>query len=133
MDANPRSVLLICSPSKTLHAFADVLKSKLLEPIAASTLRDAEPILRHTPLALVICASQLLDGSYRDVLAIAAVAKPSVPVIVVSLMPSGGECDDARRLGAVEWMPRPLCPEQVQNLVERCVVVISEAEGVVPA
>ena len=128
MDPNTQRILFICSPSKTLHTFGDVLRGKPLEPIVAVTLQDAEPILAETPLALVVCASQLIDGTYRDVLHILARAKRTVPVIVVALTSRDEECEEAMRLGAADCVPRPLTSGEVLTVVEKAFEVMSHGE-----
>jgi DNA-binding NtrC family response regulator len=102
-----------------------------VQPIAAVTLQDAEPILAQVPLALVVCASQLIDGTYRDVLQTLAREKRTVPVLVVSLMPGCEECEDAERLGAAGCVPRPLTYEEVQTVVDKAFEVMSRTRGVV--
>ena len=133
MDPNTRCILFICSPSKTLHAFGDVLKGKLLAPIVALTLQDAEPILAQTPLAAVVCASQLIDGTYRDVLQILARERRTIPVIVVSLMSRDEECEEAKRLGATDCFPRPLTFREVLILVEKAFEIMSHRKAAVSA
>jgi CheY-like chemotaxis protein len=129
MDTNTRQILFICSPSKTLHAFGEAFKASLPEPISAFTLQDAGTILAQAPLALVICASQLLDGSYRDVLRILARERRRIPVMVVSLTSREEECKEAKRLGAMDCVPRPLTPEDVQIVVEKALEVIAQRPG----
>jgi DNA-binding response OmpR family regulator len=102
-----------------VHALSDMVKARLMEPIVALTLEDAEPILAQVPLALVVCASQLIDGTYRDVLQTLAREKRTVPLLVVSLMSRDEECEAARRLGAADCVPRPLTCQEVQTVLNK--------------
>ena len=129
MDIDTQQILFICSPGKCLHTFHEVLRAKLLSPLMAGTLQDAEPILAHAPLALVVCASELIDGSYRDVLHILKREGRTVPVLVVSLMAREDECEEARRLGAADCMPRPLTHDEVQAVTAKAFEVISRNRG----
>ena len=129
MHTDPRKILFICSPSKTRHEFHEVLLAKLLFPITAVTLQQAEPILIGTHLALVICASELIDGSYRDVLRILRREGREVPVLVVSLLARKEECEEARRLGAADCLPRPLTPDEVQIVTDKALEVIARTRG----
>src|SRR6266536_4613780 len=122
---NNTPILLICSPSKVLHTFDEVLHAKLQSPMMAATLQAAGPILAQTPLALVVCASELIDGTYRDVLRIHSRARRAVPVLVVSLRAREEECAEARRLGAADCMPRPLSIEEVQTLSDKAFELIA--------
>jgi DNA-binding NtrC family response regulator len=125
MHSKTEQILFVCSPSKTLQALEEVLLAKLLFPIVAVTLQDAEPILTQKPLALIICASELIDGTYRDLLHSLARVGRSVPVIVVSMMAREEECEEARKLGAVDCMPRPMAMDEVQSLANKALEVIS--------
>jgi DNA-binding NtrC family response regulator len=128
MHTEMQSILFICSPGKCLYTFDEVLHAKLLSPLLAGTLQDAEPILASAPLALVVCASELIDGSYRDVLKILKREQRNVPVLVVSLMASEHECEEARRLGAADCMPRPLTHDEVQIVTDRAFEVIARTK-----
>lgn len=132
MDTDKHGIPFICCPSKTLYAFRNVLHASLMEPIVAVTLQDAEPILAQVPLALVICASQLIDGTYRDVLQSLAREKRTVPVLVVSLMSRNEECEEAKRLGAVDCVPRPLTNGEVRSVVDKVLELTCCARGVMP-
>lgn len=117
MSDSPQ-VLLICSMSKAHHDFVEALKQRGIKAISAITVGYAEPVLRNQPLALVICSSELLDGSFRDVLRILQQAKPNVPVLVISRSGDATERRDAKRLGAVDCLPRPLCPAEMDAVIQ---------------
>ena len=129
MHSETQSILFICSPGKCLYTFDEVLHAKLQSPLMAGTLQDAEPILASAPLDLVVCASELIDGSYRDVLQILKREQREVPVLVVSLMASERECEEARRLGAADCMPRPLTHDEVRIVTDRALEVIDRIRG----
>jgi len=129
MHTEMQQILFICSPGKCLYTFDEVLHAKLLSPLMAGTLQDAEPLLVRAPLAVVVCASELIDGTYRDVLQILQREERNVPVLVVSLMASERECEEARRLGAADCMPRPLTHDEVQIVTERAFEVIARLRG----
>jgi len=129
MHTEMQQILFICSPGKCLYTFDEVLQAKLLSPLMAGTLQDAEPILARAPLAIIVCASELIDGSYRDVLQILKREQRDIPVLVVSLTASESECEEARRLGAADCMPRPLTHDEVQIVTDRAFDVIARTRG----
>jgi DNA-binding NtrC family response regulator len=122
-------ILFICSPSRTLHSFNEILLARLSAPIIADTLKNAEPILARVPLDLVVCASELIDGTYRDVLRMMKRRNCAVPVLVISLCGRETECREARQLGAADCMPRPMSHDEVQIVIDRAFDVISRTQG----
>ena len=131
MHTEMQQILFICSPGKCLYTFDEILQAKLLFPLLAGTVQEAEPMLVRAPLAVVVCASELIDGTYRDVLEILKREQRDVPVLVVSLMASEHECEEARRLGATDCMPRPLTHDEIQIVTDRAFEVIARTRGTV--
>ncbi len=86
----------------------EALKLQGIRSISAFTVRDAEAILRDNHIGLVISSSELLDGSFQDILRFLQRAELKVPVLVISRIGGAGERDEAKRRGAVECVPRPL-------------------------
>lgn len=129
MYAKTHQILFVCSPSKTLYTFHEVLLARLHSPITAGTLQDAELIVARMPLSLIICASELIDGTYRDVLELVNRKRRKVPVLVVSLVASEKECEEARQLGAADCMARPLTLAEVQTVVDKAFEVIARSSG----
>jgi DNA-binding response OmpR family regulator len=120
-------VLFVCSLSKAHHVFVEALKQRGIAAISAIAVGDAEPVLRDGPLALVVCSSELLDGSFRDVLRILQQAKLKVPVLVISRTGDAGERREAKRLGAVDCMPRPLCLADAEAVIQVALREITSA------
>jgi DNA-binding response OmpR family regulator len=111
-------VLLVCSLSKAHHDFVEVLKQQGIGAISVIAVRDAEPVLCNQALALVVCSSELLDGSFRDLLRIQKQAGLNVPMLVVSSTGDEGERLEAKRLGAVDCLPRPLSPADMEAFIQ---------------
>ena len=122
MVSDRHRILFICSPSRTRHALHEALAEKSLNAVVAMSLADAEPVVRQTRLAAIVCASQLIDGTYRDVFRMLARQEKTVPVIVVSLVFRNEECLEARRLGATDCLPLPLDAVQVGQIIEKAVL-----------
>jgi two-component system response regulator PilR (NtrC family) len=128
MHASTQSILLLCSPSKTHLMLDELLRSNLFFTLHVSTLTDAKAILEGTRLALIICASVFLDGTFRDVLRLLAQEHKTVPVLVVSLVGRNHECKEAKWLGAADCMPRPFTLEETEVLVKKAIEIISRAD-----
>lgn len=57
MGSERHRILLICSPRKTRHTLHEALAEKSLNAVVATSLADAEPVVRQTRLAAIVCAS----------------------------------------------------------------------------
>jgi DNA-binding NtrC family response regulator len=118
--ADTPQVLLVCSSSKAHHDLIEAFKQQRMMATSVYTVRDAGHSLRDQPPALVICSSELLDGSYRDILQILQQAQLKVPVLVIcgGVNADRAEYDEAKRLGAVGCLPRPLSFADLDAIIQ---------------
>jgi DNA-binding NtrC family response regulator len=118
-------VLIVGSYSKAFYTFTDMLRERGFETRGASTVGDARPVLQEGGTALVLCAAELLDGTYRDILEIAGSKPTPVPVMVFAGMDDSRERQEAISLGAVDCVPRPLSVEESAAIVQKAATFIS--------
>jgi DNA-binding NtrC family response regulator len=120
-------VLIVGSYSKAFYTFTNMLRERGFETRGASTVGDARPVLQEGGTALVLCAAELLDGSYRDILEIAASKPTPVPVMVFAGIDDTHERQEAIALGAVDCVPRPLSAEESAAIVQKAATFISSS------
>lgn len=125
--ADTPQVLLVCSLSKAHHDLAEASKQQGVRSISAFTVRDAESILLNQALAFVICAAELLDGTFRDILRILQKANLKVPVLVICRGGDREEYSEAKHLGAVDCMPRPLSLAHMGAIIQAALREITSA------
>lgn len=118
-------VLLVCSFSKAFHGFREAFKAHGMECIPSFTVREAELCIRENRLALVICSSKLLDGSFRDVLRTLRELDSRVPLIVICRGEKREEYEEAKRLGVVECLQRPLSLTDIESLIKTALRIIT--------
>ncbi len=126
--ADTAQILLVCSSSKAHHDVTEAFKLQGMRSVSAFTVGDAKSILRDSTIGLVISSSELLDGSFQDILRFLRRAKLDVPVLVISRTGGAEERDEAKRRGAVECVPRPLSFADLEAITQLALREITSAE-----
>ena len=121
----PSKVLVVGSFSKLCYTFTAMLRQRGFEPISATTVEDARPLLQQDGPALVICIAELLDGTYHDILKTTAVTSRPVPVVVIACKTDDSEYQRAMALGAADYVPSSLSPEHAAATIDKAVALIA--------
>jgi two-component system response regulator PilR (NtrC family) len=112
-------VLLASSAGEERGALIRVLMQCGLVPILSPSVQVALATLGSQEVGLIVCADQLEDGSFRDLLRVVRKMNCQKPVIVASRL---GECEEyleAMRLGAFDLIAAPYFLKDVKPIVER--------------
>jgi two-component system, response regulator YesN len=120
----PRQILLI----EDDHNAADVLAAFLGEAydvMRARTGAEALTLLRGHPVDLVVLDHRLPDGTGLDFLAEIRAIRPRLPVIMTTGYGSEWLCASAFKLGASDYLPKPMSEFDLLSSVGR---VLSTAE-----
>ncbi|TAM78765.1 MAG: response regulator [Acidobacteria bacterium] len=129
--ADPNILAAISDPR--IQAFVcRVLGGSGLTAIRASSLSEACKILLHEKVSLVICAADIQDGTFRDLLSLAR----KIPAGVVTLCT--GSCSshsriDALELGILDYVSYPLPAEELQWVVRSALAKISNLVAIAAA
>jgi len=123
---NRLKVLVACSDLESGRQLRECLSQCGLDPIPSSTVKEARAILSRQSIPLVICATDLADGTFRDLLRAAEIAAPQVPVVVASHGESTAEYLEAMEMGAFDFIACPCRRAElewiVSNALRRAVV-----------
>jgi len=112
-------VLVATSNLENQKAFGHLLEACGLEPVYVNTARGAMDALLRKRVALAICADELPDGTFRDVLGAARRASSNVPVVVTSRLDDTAEYCEAMSLGAFDFIASPYSQREVEWIIER--------------
>ena len=83
MGISPRA--LVASPDlQNRLALVAILNGEGWSTISASRLRDCQDVLTRHHIEVVFCEPHLADGNYHELLRVARLCRPPVPVIVTS-------------------------------------------------
>jgi two-component system response regulator PilR (NtrC family) len=110
-------VLIALADPASRRKLSNLLPQDDVEPVFASTMREARAVLTHEPVALVVCEDSLRDGSYRDLLPVARTTRHDVPVVVASRVDNPEEYLEAMKLGAFDFVAQPFTRTEVDRIV----------------
>jgi DNA-binding NtrC family response regulator len=105
-------VLVVCSDPECCSMLLGVVKDYGLEASAAANIRQARTHLQKPDLSLVLCESNLPDGSFRDLFE--ASAFRTSPLRFVVLVRDEEDYSEAMRVGAFEAIPTPCRRSDIQ-------------------
>ena len=117
----PASLLVVISEANERHAVCRILDEAGLETIFVSTVHEARGVLLHKPVRLVICAAQLADGTFRDLLSLTPGVRAGM-VILCSGRCSPGLRIDILEMGILDYVSHPIRPEELIWVVRGALV-----------
>ncbi len=120
MSARCRVLLASCG-DECAQALARLLTQCGLETLSCSTLRELQALLPDQTVDLIFCATQLNDGSFREVLRAVEVASSPLPVVVFSRVGEPEEYLEAMRLGAFDFIAPPYRCRELDWIVSNAV------------
>lgn len=106
-------ILVASSELENRRALADILRKEGYDTICVSRASECKEALDAQNISLVFCDRRLSDGSYRDVLSAARLAKQRVRTIVTSRLADWDEYLEALHQGAFDLIASPCQPTDV--------------------
>lgn len=117
------AAILVVDTDKSLAAkLTSVLQSRGGKVKTASTFADAQQVIEKETLDLVLCATHLEKGN--DGLAVLTESRrknPALPVIVLSTTSDINVCKEALKLGAYDYLVRPMDMDELLRMVDQAV------------
>jgi signal transduction histidine kinase/ActR/RegA family two-component response regulator len=110
-------VLVIEDDAPVCGLFKDVLLSLGHQPLIAHTAEDALDLLRTERLDAVLLDIRLPGMSGLDFLRLQANRKPPIPFIVVSGAATESQASECLRLGAFDFMGKPVQIERLREVL----------------
>ncbi|HEV3073888.1 MAG TPA: response regulator, partial [Thermoanaerobaculia bacterium] len=114
-------ILLVEDRDSLRRLLARALADDGYEVAAASTGGDAVRLLGERPFDLVLTDLKLPDGSGLEVLAASRQSQPRVPVVVLTGYGSIGAAVEAMKLGAHDFLEKPLELPDLARLVAKAI------------
>ncbi len=110
-------VLLISPFERDHESLRNILQHSRWQQHGAQTQTGALEFLRHDPVPVVICDSDLPDGSWKDVLAeLGEMPRPPL-MVVTSRLADERLWSEALNLGAYNVLAKPLNSKEVFHVV----------------
>ncbi|MHC4555204.1 MAG: sigma-54-dependent transcriptional regulator [Planctomycetota bacterium] len=121
------AAILIVEPDKSLAArLAAAFESRGAGVRVAHSFQQARDSITQEPLDIVLCATHLEKGT--DGIAVLAQAQrqsPTIPVILISSTADINACKEAIKLGAYDYLVKPLDVDELVRMVGRAVPPIT--------
>jgi DNA-binding NtrC family response regulator len=119
----PETILLVDDDEKMKTIVADVLRHEGFSMLTAMNGQDAVSAFRENTVDIVLLDLGLPDVDGIELLRQFLVLKPHVPVIIISGFATIDRAVQATKLGAFDFMEKPLDPKRVlvtlKNALER--------------
>jgi DNA-binding NtrC family response regulator len=116
------NALLVHSREETFYDLASVLRSLGMEVTHTRNCKEASQLLRKQGATdLVFSGTNLQDGGWADVLALAQQSKRYLPVIVVSQMADAGLYLDVIGKGAFDFVVPPFMISDLAHIVRSAI------------
>ena len=115
---DPR-IIVLSSDLESRRRLAKILNDEGIDPVCSPSIDDCQEFLTDHDVNLVFCDSNLVDGTYRDLLRAAPVAKRRVKVVVTSRSADWDEYLAAVRFGAFDVIPAPCQPTDVEWVISQ--------------
>jgi DNA-binding NtrC family response regulator len=87
-------------------------------PLICHSFQEAQEVLKHEHIQVIICEDRLPDGALKDILKIAKHRKRPIPVIITSRTGEWEEFLTALRRGAFDYLALPPRLEEVSRVLE---------------
>jgi DNA-binding NtrC family response regulator len=116
------NALLVHARDETSYDLTRVLRSLGMEVTYTSNCKEASRLLKKPgAIDLVFAGTNLQDGGWAEVLALAQQSKRYLPVIVVSQMVDVGLYLDAIGRGAFDYVTPPFVTSDVAHIVRSAI------------
>jgi DNA-binding NtrC family response regulator len=117
MPGTPRALIAGCE-AHVASDLAGLLQKSGLASLTASSVMEAMKAIATEEVLLVLCAAELEDGSYRDLLRELKLANWKRPVVVVFRLGEWKEYLEAIRQGAFDCIAPPYRRSEIARIIE---------------
>jgi DNA-binding NtrC family response regulator len=120
MSDRLRVLIVGCEPLIS-GELAELLRGCGMACAATASVHGAMTMLGTQEVALVFCAAELADGSYRDLVRGLKLGKRRAPVVVVSRLGEWKEYLEAIGLGAFDCIAPPYRRSEIERILDTVV------------
>lgn len=103
----PISILVVSAEIRNHNSLRDILDREGWKTIYVSAVSECEEVFSNQSVDLVFCDRGLVDGTYRDVLAMTRSKSPRVRLVVTSRLADWEEYLEALDNGAFDLIASP--------------------------
>lgn len=115
----PISILVVSSEIGNRNSLKDILDREGWKTTCASAIGECEEVLANQSVDLVFCDRGLVDGTYRDILALTRSKSPGLRLVVTSRLADWEEYLDALDNGAFDLIAYPSQPVEIIRVINQ--------------
>jgi PleD family two-component response regulator len=123
-------ILVVISETSERQTVFRILDEAGIKAIFASTVHDARNILLYKPIRLVICAAQLWDGTFRELLSLASNLFAGMVILCSGTCPPGRRID-ILEMGILDYFSHPIYREELIWVVRGALVRSLNSKGAI--
>lgn len=127
-----RSILVVDDEIRYRELYARVLRDAGFDVLEAGSAADALELLEHETLDMIISDVRMPGESGLDLLRRVRAGKPELPFLLVTAYADVREAVDALKLGAVDYLAKPVDLDELLAAVRDTLGVGADADPEIP-
>jgi DNA-binding NtrC family response regulator len=112
-----KPILVVDDEAIVRDSIGDWLRTAGYEVYEAETGEEALMLIEKTDFSFLILDVRLPGKSGIQVLKEVRAAKPEIKTIIITAFPSEGLADEVMKLGAVDYLIKPVHPENLERII----------------
>ena len=125
-------VLVVDDEAIVRESIRDWLKDAGFEVEVAESGEEALVMIRERPYRVMVLDYRLPGESGIAILAKAKEIQPGLKSIIITAYPSEEAVDQAKKLGAVDYLIKPLVPDELEKLIRDTIQKMDKPNAVMP-
>jgi heterodisulfide reductase subunit A len=112
-----RRVLIVDDEAIVRESIKEWLKDTGFDVMTAESGEEALDMMKKQDFGVVILDFRLPQKTGIEVLKEVKVVKPDIKSIIITAYPSDESADEAKKLGVIDYLIKPIAPEDLEKLV----------------
>jgi len=112
-----KPILIVDDEAIVRDSIGDWLRTAGYSVQEAETGEQALELIAQQDFSLIVLDVRLPGKSGIQVLKEVKAAKPSIKTIIITAFPSEGLAEEVMRLGAIDYLIKPVHPENLEGLI----------------
>ena len=123
---SPRPILVVDDEPIVRESLRDWLKDAGYEVVTAETGEEGLELIRKHDFGVIILDVRLPGKTGIKVLREAKEIRPQIKSVIITAYPTSELADEARGLGAIDYLIKPLAPDDLERLIRE---TLASVEG----
>jgi len=117
-----KSILIVDDEPIVRESIRDWLKNAGYEVTTAETGEEALEIMKKQDFDILILDIRLPGKTGISVLKRVKILKPEIKSIIITAYPSSELAAEAKELGAIDYMVKPIAPDDLERLIRQALL-----------